>query len=98
MLDMHEMKTARVLTVLRFLDIMKKIDGLWKKLPYAHSPISWFFTSSGLDRLTKETEERVTRVGSFKAVCCDYKIIFLFSRFILQPRRRQNNTKKKVLT
>lgn len=72
------MKTARVLTVLRFLDIMKKIDGLWKKPPYAHSAISRFFTSfSGLDHLTKETEERVTRVGSFKAVCCAYEIIFL---------------------
>lgn len=33
------MKTVRVLTVLRFLDTMKKIDGLWKKPPYAHSTV-----------------------------------------------------------
>lgn len=43
-------------------------------------------TSSGLDRLVKEIEERVTRldncisflVDRFKAVCYDYQSIFIF--------------------
>lgn len=33
------MKTGRVCTIFTFLDIKKKIDGLWKKPPYAHSSV-----------------------------------------------------------
>lgn len=104
------MKTVRVLTLLRFLDTTKKIDGLWKKPPYAHSTVFqvglfWlgFFppTSSGLDHLAKETEERVTRLdscipflaNSFTAVCHDCQSIIFLKKLMLHPCRRQNNSK-----
>lgn len=93
------MKPARVLSVLRFLGTTKEIDGLRKKPPCTHSTTSRFLTSSGLDHFVKETRERVIRLDScnpslgdrFKAVCCDYRSTFFFS--MLQPHRRQNNTK-----
>lgn len=99
------MQAARVLTVRRFLDIMKKIDGLWKKPPYARSTSWSFFTSFVLDHLAKETEERVTgldncilSLGTFLKLFAVTIKVFLFFQFIVHPCSKQNDIKKKVLT
>jgi len=64
------MKTARVLTVLWFLDTRKRLMSLEEaSLCTQHYRV--------FSHLTKEAEETVTRSDSFKAVCHNYQSIFI---------------------